>query len=232
MKDGDETPGPPSTQMSREDILRLRLDMLVRDIAPSATRAPVRDAPAKEEPQAKENARPPRYRRWLRAAQGSVNEMLVMIDGLLQLQRLESRALQVNRCDCDLTALAEGVVEQLRVIAGPAEVQIESQGKSSGWKELTRVTAPIRLHEGSLAGDMTVRFRRLRDDPAPEVPVQYDDWGLIRLIEEGRAERTASGTVWRVRIRLESKEAEVSGDTLFEIRLNRPLPKVEDWPRQ
>ncbi len=98
-------------------VVQSTLDMLVREFGPS---------PAPR-PSPKEPDKPPRHRRWLRAAQGSVNEMLVMIDGLLNLQRLESRALQVNRRECDLPQLMETVIEQLRVISGPAHVEVEAE---------------------------------------------------------------------------------------------------------
>jgi len=111
--------------------------------------------------------------------------------------------------------------------------EVEFRGSPSGWKDLTRATAPFLFNEGSLNSGLSLRFRKLESDTSSEqVPVQNASWGLIRLIEEGRAERDPSGTVWRLRIPLEDKDQGLSGDALFEARLKRPLPKVTDWPRK
>ena len=111
--------------------------------------------------------------------------------------------------------------------------QIQFLESPSGWKDLTRATAPFLIGEGPLDSGLTLRFRKLESDAASEqVPVRYSSWGLIRLIEEGRAERNTGGQVWRVRIPLEDRDQGLSGDATFEVRLKRPLPKVEDWPRK
>ncbi len=106
-------------------VVQSTLDMLVRELGPPTASAAVAAAAASSATDKED--RPPRHRRWVRAAQGSVNEMLVMIDGLLQLQRLENRALVVDCHECDLAALAERVVEQLRVIARPTSVEVEAR---------------------------------------------------------------------------------------------------------
>ncbi len=56
--------------------------------------------------------------------------------------------------------------------------QIEFAGSSSGWKDLTRASVPVLVHEGSLGSGLTLRFRKLAGDAASEqVPVQVQRLG-------------------------------------------------------
>jgi hypothetical protein len=75
-------------------------------------------------------------------------------------------------------------------------------------------------------------FHQLTDSDPPVGDVIYNNWGLIRLIEDDKAERLEDGTKWRFKVSLPLKEGG-TGDMVFEARLDagQPLPKKEDWPK-
>jgi hypothetical protein len=93
-----------------------------------------------------------------------------------------------------------------------------------------------RLGNGKLALDASLHlsFRQYTDGTGPKADggVDWDSWGLIRLIERGKAERLDDGTKWRFKVPLTLKEGG-TGNMVFEARLDakQPLPKKEDWPK-
>jgi hypothetical protein len=91
-----------------------------------------------------------------------------------------------------------------------------------------------RLGNGKLPMDASLHlsFHKLTDTDPKEGGVNYESWGLIRLIESGKADRQEDGTKWRFKVPLPLKEGEM-GDMVFEARLDakQPLPKKENWPR-
>ena len=71
-------------------------------------------------------------------------------------------------------------------------------------------------------------FHQLTADDPKAGGEDYDNWGLIRLIQSGKAERLGDGTKWRFKISLPLKDDE-KGNLVFEAHLTRPLPEKGKW---
>jgi len=58
-----------------------------------------------------------------------------------------------------------------------------------------------------------------------------DNWTLLRLIQSGQAEQINNkGTDWKLKLRV-TVDGTARTMEAFQIRLNKPLPRKEDWPK-
>jgi hypothetical protein len=110
-------------------------------------------------------------------------------------------------------------------------VQVSIGGTESGWVDVTRPRAGP-LGKGLVDRGVKISFRRLESDAASEVKaLDQAEWGLLQMIRDGQASRQENGAHWRISIPLEAPQQTMRGNAVFEVRLARPLPKVEEWPK-
>ncbi|GAB5545656.1 MAG: hypothetical protein SangKO_054160 [Sandaracinaceae bacterium] len=121
-------------------------------------------------------------------AVSSCEEMLVLIDGLLQLHRLESGALTPKLARIDLAALAEQVCSQMEVIGSVRDVAILLDAPSPAECALdagllTRVAQNLLVNGIKFSPEhsmLTVRVRLVERDP------RLEDGATVRLSVEDR----------------------------------------------
>ncbi|MGH7978804.1 MAG: type VI secretion protein IcmF/TssM N-terminal domain-containing protein, partial [Limisphaerales bacterium] len=114
-------------------------------------------------------------------------------------------------------------------------VRVVVGDNQSKWTDLSQhmdETQPILLGQGTIAAGLSISFRRLisaRD--TEKTPVQFDNWGLVNLISNGRVSRAQDGSGWNLQLALNDGQGD-TGNVTFRIVPDQPLPKVEDWPHQ
>jgi hypothetical protein len=114
-------------------------------------------------------------------------------------------------------------------------VRVSVGENQSRWTDMSQHmgdTQPLLLNQGSLAESLSISFRRLISAKDTEkTPVQADSWGLVNLIMNGRVTRMEDGSGWNLQVALDDGQGD-NGNVTFRIVSDRPLPKVEDWPKR
>ncbi|EDY21396.1 response regulator receiver sensor signal transduction histidine kinase [Chthoniobacter flavus Ellin428] len=72
----------------------------------------------------------PEIQKMIELSQGSLDQILSMINSLLDVSKIEAGELQLHRCDCDLVALAREAADMLAGIGGKRRVLIEPESEN------------------------------------------------------------------------------------------------------
>jgi hypothetical protein len=114
-------------------------------------------------------------------------------------------------------------------------VRVAVGENQSRWTDMSQHmgdTQPLLLNQGPIAESLSISFRRLISAKDTEkTPVQADSWGLVNLIMNGRVTRMEDGSGWTLQVALNDGQGD-NGNVTFRIVSDRPLPKVEDWPKR
>jgi len=117
-----------------------------------------------------------------------------------------------------------GVFRQADVQLGDADPK---------WTEIDKLTGEREhlLVEGTVDGTLKIYFRTETADTKLKEAEDQGSWALVRLIHDGKLERSDTGTEWTSKMDLKDEQG-VKGAVVFKFVTQRPLPKTEDWPKE
>jgi hypothetical protein len=112
-------------------------------------------------------------------------------------------------------------------------VDVSLGDADSKWQEADRHIGegPLSLIKGTVGDGVKIAFQTLENQPALSAENQ-PAWALLRLIHQGRLQRSDSGTEWTMKVKLQDAPQGIDGTVQFRFVTERKLPKVEDWPQQ
>jgi hypothetical protein len=103
----------------------------------------------------------------------------------------------------------------------------------SKWQEVAKSIGedPVSLVKGTVDADLKISFQTLEGQAVRGVEEQ-SAWALVRLIRDGKMERSDNGREWTWKNKLKDPDQPIEGQVVFKLVTERPLPKLADWPQE
>ena len=105
--------------------------------------------------------------------------------------------------------------------------------EDSKWQEVAKYIGdePVSLVKSTVDASLKVSVQTLEGQAVRKIEEQ-PAWALVRLIRDGRMQRSDDGKSWTLRNKVKDPDQPIEGAIVFKLVTERPLPKPEDWPQE